>query len=221
LTVPHAVIDIPAHALFLAANHRFLLIAAAIIAAFAVPKKLTAVIWLFVLLNILFGTYISSYVVDNIGVTGPAQITSTYGTSTIYNNRNVIGYNVQIKTADGTIVETSFEDDDFNEVPAANAFVAPSPGDKFNVRYLPSFPQDFVIITNDDSPWARGLACNSLEQKVFEAERKYEFGDRAPTYRGPYVDAIEAAIAGGCYDGNAELLRIYRNKIEEPKARRE
>ena len=97
----------------------------------------------------------------------------------------------------------------------------PRPGEKFNVRYLLSFPRDFVIITNDDSPWARGLACNSLEQRVFEAERKYEFGDHAPAYRNPYADAIEAAIAGGCYDGNADILQIYRNKIEEVKGRRE
>jgi hypothetical protein len=213
--------DIPAHALFLTANHRFLLITAAIVATFALPKKLTGFVWLFVLLNIVFGTYISSYVIGNIGVTGPALITSTYGTSIFYNNHNVVGYNVQIKIADGTIVETSFEDDDFNQYPGSNAFVGPRPGDKFNVRYLLSFPRDFVIITNDDSPWARGLACNSLEQKVFEAERKYEFGDRAPAYRNPYADAIEAAIAGGCYDGNADILQIYRNKIEEVKARRE
>jgi uncharacterized membrane protein YwzB len=212
--------DFPAHLMFLAANHRFLLIAAAIAAAFVLPKKITGLVWLFVLLNIVVGTYISSYIIAKIGVTGSAQVTSTYGTSTVYNNQYVIGYNVQIKTADGKIVETSFEDDDFNEVPAANTFVAPGPGETFNVRYLPSFPQDFVIITNDDSPWARGLACQSLEQRVFEAERKYEFADRAFSYRDPYIDAIEAAIAGGCY-GNADILQTYRNKIEAMKAGRE
>jgi hypothetical protein len=128
---------------------------------------------------------------------------------------------VQIKTADGKITETSFDDDDFNQYPVANTFIVPQPGDKFNVRYLSTFPQDFVIITNDDSPWARGLACNSLEQNVLEAERKYEFGDRGPAYRGPYIDAIEAAIAGGCYDDNADLLQAYRNKIGDVKAGRE
>jgi len=76
--------------------------------------------------------------------------------------------------------------------PKKSAVKTARPGEKFKVRYLLSFPRDFVIITNDDSPWARGLACNSLEQRVFEAERKYEFGDR-----------------------------IYRNKIEEVKGRRE
>jgi len=220
LTVGHAVTDVPAHLLFLAANHRFLLLVAAI-GAFALPKTLRVFVWLFAFLNIFFGTYVSSFVIDTVGATGRAQVTSTYGTSTFYNNHNVVGYNVQIKTADGSIVETSFEDDDFNEYPGSNTFVTPGPGDKFNVRYLPSFPRDFVIITNDDSPWARGLACSSLQQSVSEAERKYEFGDRAPAYRSPYVDAIEAAIAGGCYDGNADILQTYRNKTEAVKSGRE
>lgn len=82
-------------------------------------------------------------------------------------------------------------------------------------------PQDFVIITDDDSPWARHLACGPLEQKMFEAERKYEFADRAPDYRGPYIETIEAAIAGGCFDDNADILQAYRNKIEDVKAGRE
>ena len=221
LRIGQPIIDIPAHALFLAANHRFLLLVAAVGAVFVVPKKLTAFIWLFVLLNIFVGAYVSSFVLDTIGVTGRAQVTSTYDTSSMYNNRNVVGFNVQIKTADGVIVDTSFEDDDFNQYPFSNTFVDPSPGDQFNVRYLPTFPKDFVIITNDDSPWARHLACGPLEQKLFAAERKYEFADHAPAYRAPYIDAIEAAIAGGCFDGNPDLRQVYRDKITEVKAGRD
>ena len=78
-----------------------------------------------------------------------------------------------------------------------------------------------MIITDDDSPWARHLACGALQQKMFEAERKYEFADRAQTYRAPYIDAIEAVIAGGCYNDNTDILQAYRNKIEDVKAGRE
>jgi len=78
-----------------------------------------------------------------------------------------------------------------------------------------------VIITDDDSPWARHLACGPLEQKMFEAERKYEFADRGPAYRGPYIDAIEAAIAGACFDGSPDLQQIYRDKIMDVKAGRD
>jgi len=81
LPIGQPIIDILAHALFLAANHRFLLIVAAVGAVFVVPKKLIGFIWLFALLNIFFGTYVSSFVLDTVGVTGPAQITGTYGTS--------------------------------------------------------------------------------------------------------------------------------------------
>jgi hypothetical protein len=65
------------------------------------------------------------------------------------------------------------------------------------------------------------LACNSLEQKFFEAERKYEFDKARPTYRDAYIDAIEAAVAGGCYNDNVDILQFYRNKIDELKVGKE
>jgi len=43
----------------------------------------------------------------------------------------------------------------------------------------------------------------------------------AQAYRAPYIDAIEAAIAGGCFNDNADILQAYRDKIEDVKAGRE
>jgi hypothetical protein len=108
-------VDIPAHILFLAAEHRFLCfaipIALAIFYRRAPVAKSHVLAWLLVWLNIFFGTYLASYVLYKIGEPAPAQITAAFNTANIYNNRPVVRYNVQIKIADGKIIETSFEDE--------------------------------------------------------------------------------------------------------------
>jgi hypothetical protein len=213
-------VDIPAHILFLAAEHRFLCIAIPIVLAVLAPrrKKVVVLAWPLAFLNVFFGPNLSAYVLYAVGAPGPAQVTGTFGTATVYNNHRVVGYNVQLKNEGGEVIETSFEDDDFNLYPSANVAVYPQPGERFNVRYLTTFPRDFVIVTNDDSPWARRLACAPLNQRLFEAERKYEFANRGPAYRNGYIAAIEAVIAGACYSDNEDILEAYRRDIDRVKA---
>jgi hypothetical protein len=103
-------------------------------------------------LNAFFGTEIAADVLHGFGEKGSATITGSHDTSTIYNDHDVVGYHVLLSTADDKVVETSFEDDDFNIYPPKNSVVYPGIGDHFSVYYLRSFPEDFVIVDNDDSP---------------------------------------------------------------------
>jgi len=41
-----------------------------------------------------------------------------------------------------------------------------------------------------------------------------------PTYRDAYVAAIEAVIAGDCYEENVDILAEYRCEIEQANAGR-
>lgn len=217
-------IDIPAHILFLLAQHRFAVLLAAVFLPALISRKnrrrwhLIGPVWLLVILNLVGGTYLASYALYHLGASAPAEITNSHGTDTRYNGHFVVSYDVSIKVADGKLFDTSFEDDDFNLWPSGNEATYPGLGDRFNVRYLPTFPDDFLIVTDDASPWTQKLACGPLEQKKYEAEAKYEFGDHGATYRAAYIAAIEALIAGNCYEGNADILAEYRREIEEAKA---
>ena len=148
--------------------------------------------------NLMFGTWISGILVNVIGAEGQATITGSHGTGTVYNSHHVRAYDVLIRTADGRTIESGFEDDDFNVYPHHNATTYPGKGDEFNVRYLQHYPGDFVILGEDDSPWAHSLRCNRLAGTLDKAERKLRFAPDISSYREAASAAKTAETAAGC-----------------------
>jgi hypothetical protein len=170
-----------------------------------------AVIPVLAFLGAFFGTDIAARILHAFGEKGSATITGTYGTSTVYNNHDVVGYHVLLKTADGKVVETSFEDDDFNIYPPKNSVVYPDVGDHFSVYYLRWFPKDFVIIDNDDSPWATALHCRHLNKELQEANAKYEFDRNSEAYRTAYIDSINKLLAEKCVSDDDEINAFHHD----------
>jgi hypothetical protein len=168
-------------------------------------------------LNIFFGTEVAVLLVHAVGEKGTATVTGTYSTSTQYNNHDVIGYNVLLKTTDGKVVETNFEDDDFNVYPPKNEVTYPDVDDVFNVYYLPGFPKDFIIVDNDDSPWATALRCGDMKDGLLEANSKYEFDRNNPGYRTAYIGAIKKLIAAKCVT-DADDLDDFQQDIKNIEA---
>jgi hypothetical protein len=174
--------------------------------------------WLFILgflsvfLNFFGGHYLNSILIYRFGEQGIARITGSYATSTQYNEHDVVGYHVLVKTPEGKTVETGFEDDDFNVYPSHNRVSYPSVGDNFNVRYLRHFPGAFVMITNDDSAWAVNLRCTQLNNALYEASQKYNFDRNKQEYRDGYIMAIQAVIDNRCYTDSTDLEK-YHNDI--------
>src|ERR1700754_3294422 len=82
--------------------------------------------------NVLVGPDLGAVLIHSFGARAEATVTGTYATGNSYNDRQVMGHNVLIKTADGQTIETSFEDDDFNVYPPANGVYYPREGDRFN-----------------------------------------------------------------------------------------
>ncbi len=68
------------------------------------------------------------------------EVTGDYATSIDANDRNVIGYNVIVRQADGHVISTAFEDDEFNMFPP-QSFAYPQPDETFDMRTLPDFPR--------------------------------------------------------------------------------
>jgi hypothetical protein len=151
--------------------------------------------------NVIFGPNLSVTLIHRYGVPGEATVTGTYATDISYNDRRVMGHKVLIRTSDGQTVESSFEDDDFNVYPPANGVYYPQDGDRFNVSHLQQYPSDFVIISDDDSPWAHGLRCRGLMSAVREADAKRRFARDSAAYANAYDDAVKAAQTAGCDTG--------------------
>jgi hypothetical protein len=109
------------------------------------------------ILFVLFGSSLTTPLIFHYGETGEGVVAGQFTTADVRNQEPVVGFNVLIRKANGDIVRTSFRSDSFNVYPSANEVRYPPIGTRFNIRYLPVHPEDFVIVANDDSPWARSL----------------------------------------------------------------
>jgi hypothetical protein len=229
--------DIVWHVVFSLARHRFLLMAVGttvplILLTISMLKKghgllssamtrvVLVLIPIYAILNMIFGMTVATHAVHAYGVKARATITGSYDTGVQYNEQNVMGYHVLMNTAEGRVVETSFEEDDFNVYPPHNATRYPGVGDKFSVQYLKAFPNDFIIVSNDDSPWAAHLRCSALGDRMSQAEAKYNFAPETPAYRTEYVDASQAYLSGNCSANDSETQSIQQNLANAKAGRR-
>ncbi len=160
-------------------------------------------------LTIFFGSALAVPLVYRAGETGQGEVVSTYATSVQRNHHNVRGHRVLLRTKAGQTVATSFEDDDFNVYPPANAVTYPSVGERFTARYLPAYPQDFIIISNDNSPYAHSLHCAVLLDSLHEARRTHEFDLTNAANKQAYRVLIHRVIAQGCYTDSTDLREYY------------
>ncbi len=150
------------------------------------------------ILNVLVGNDLAHALIDRYGATGAAMVTGSFATSTQYNRHDVIGYRVLIGTADGRVVEGQFRTDDFNVRGLGDTSIYPGPGDVFTIRYLPRHPQDFIIRNDDESPWARKLACDRLADWHDETARRVRFAPANAAMRNEFAHAADAARQAGC-----------------------
>ena len=119
----------------------------------------------------LLGRGFATTLINEYGVDGAAIVTGSVDTHDQYNRHDVFRRDIDLRTVDGRVVSTHFRTDDFNVENADDVDMPddesgyPEPGDIFTVRYLAGYPADFVILGNDDSPWAHKLACARLAQR--------------------------------------------------------
>lgn len=147
------------------------------------------------------GSWLTNPLIYHNGETGEGVVTGEYSTASTYNMERVIGFNVVIRKADGGVVRTSFRSNSFNVYPAANEVRYPQAGVRFNVRYLPVHPEDFVIITDDNSPYSRSLRCRDLLQELATAGQAANFAPGDTGLARARDAALAAARAGGCIPG--------------------
>ena len=208
--------DVLLHLLAVLARNRLLLLPAFLLLAFCGwgPSPWRRWMWRLAMvacgLGIFFGApVLSDWLLYRVGQTATAQVTGTYATWTEINDHDVVGYNVLIRVAPDKLVESRFEDDEVNVFPPAD-FDYPQPNETFDVRYVPGFPRDFIILTDDDSPWARRQRCNDVSLRLTAAQQRYDFAHGAIPYRQPYVAAIDAYLQQGCA-GGAEGTASFLN----------
>ena len=150
------------------------------------------------IVTMLVGSSAATWLIDRYGATGAATVTGSFATSTQYNHHDVVGYRVLIGTVDHRTMPGEFRTDDFNVLGLGDPGIYPDVGDVFTVRYLPGHPQDFVIRNDDQSPWARKLACARLGAWRGEAERKARAAPGNAGFRAELARASEVERDAAC-----------------------
>lgn len=203
------------HVVCLLARHRFLVLVASLLlavsggAAFGrLRVRWGLLVGMTAFTNFIGSPLLGAWLLYSFGQPAAAQVTGTYTTWININDRDVVGYNVMIRQTDGKVISTRFEDDEFNMFPP-ESFAQPQPDETFDVRYLPDFPRDFIIVTNDASVWAHRQHCYLLSERLTTAEQRFKFARGAAPFRQPYALTIDGYLAGGCAE-NAEVVDQYR-----------
>jgi hypothetical protein len=159
---------------------------------------------LYGILNLVLGPRLINIAIYHLGVAGGAVVTATHGTSSQYNNQNIYRHDMLMRTVEGEVVKTGFDTDDFNVYPDHNAVIYPGVGDAFTVRYLSHFPKDFVIVANDQSPWATRLRCRSLNTAAESAGEALAFAPDDAKAKDAAAAAHRARVDAGCVAADAE-----------------
>lgn len=71
----------------------------------------------YAMFNLPLGMGVSDRLTHRFGTAGAATVTGKHQTATQYNNHNVSRYDVLVRTAEGNVVRSSFEDDYLNVYP--------------------------------------------------------------------------------------------------------
>jgi hypothetical protein len=162
-------------------------------------RLLAVIVLLYGFANMFFGTLLIGKLVYSAGETGSAVTVSTKQTNNQYNNHWVYEHTVILETKDGIKYETTFEDSDFNIFPEPdNGYVYPSVGEKYSVKYLKGSPKAFVIVSDDDSPYAKKLRCGNLREVFDEAKRKLKYDSLNTGYKENYIKARDEYNNNGC-----------------------
>jgi hypothetical protein len=160
---------------------------------------LVVILCLYGFANMFFGTLLVGNLVYSAGETGSAVTVSTKQTNNQYNNHWIYEHTIILETKDGIKYETTFEDSDFNIFPEPeNGYVYPAVGEKFSVKYLKNSPKAFVIISDDDSPYAKKIRCSNLREVYDEAKQKLKYDSLNSGYKEKYIKARDEYINNGC-----------------------
>jgi len=146
--------------------------------------------------NLFAGHFASNWLLARVGDAGAATVVSIESTSALYNDQPVMRYQVMIRPLQGgAVAQTHFDTSSFNITPqpTEDGYVYPAPGSQFNVRYLPDFPFAFVILSDDDSPYSRGLRCQRSMEVQSKLSKQLAFDPQNAEFKAALGEARRAA----------------------------
>lgn len=141
------------------------------------------------MLNIFLGQFVNAAYLHWVGERGVAVIVASEQTNSMLNEQYIWRYHVVVRTADGRDVETVLHTDTAALWPLRNSIRIPGTNEPFPVQYVPGFPRNIVILT-DESPSGIAHARARAHEQVQVAARKLRFSPGNAGFRNNYRDEL-------------------------------
>lgn len=130
---------------------------------------LTGLLFVVFMVNLFAGHFVRNALLLRVGVEAEGMVVASSETNVRYNDQPVWRHEVMLKPKGVPVspISTYGLTSDFNLTPHAwdEGFAYPAAGVRFNARFLPDFPRAFVILTEDDSEYSKGLKCQRSAQQ--------------------------------------------------------
>lgn len=163
--------------------------------------------------NVFLGHFVNALFLNANGVTGSAVIVHSEQTNSTLNDNYIWDYDAVLRTADGQDVPFTFDTMTASIYPIRNEILIPPEGEVFKVKYVPGFPRN-VVILSDESDYGRKRQIAEDLQPVEKAAAQLAFSPSNPAFIEEYRHALQKFIATHYTDASPDLIESYQQKLD-------
>lgn len=163
--------------------------------------------------NIVAGQMVNAAFLNAVGERGTGVIVRSEETNSRLNEQPIWRYEAIVHTRDGRDVETTLFTHTVSLWPLRNEIQVPGVNQVFELKYVPGYPRNIVILTESS---AHGQARQRLAARevVEVAERKYRFSPGNAAFAQDYRQAMQAFIDANDGDPNQQVaVTRYRQQL--------
>jgi hypothetical protein len=162
--------------------------------------------------NVFLGHIVNALFLNANGVVGTAAIVHAEQTSSTLNDQYIWDYDAVLRTADGQDVPFAFDTMTASIYPIRNEILIPPEGERFLVKYVPGFPRN-VVILSDQSEYGKKLKIDEDFQPVQKAAAQLAFSPDNKAFLDQYRQALQQFIALHRNDADPALIASCEQKL--------
>lgn len=165
------------------------------------------------MINIFTGQWVNAAFLNWFGTPGTAIIVDKRDAGWLLNEQRVDEYDVLVRIADGRDVVAQFDDMSASIWPPRNLILIPALNDPFVVKYVPGFPRNIVIMS-DESAYGKRWLLNDARRPVERARNLHGASPDNAMFAQEYRQALQDFLAAYGEVLSASDREQYEKKLE-------
>ncbi|MGU3575134.1 hypothetical protein ACLBWZ_06370 [Brucellaceae bacterium C25G] len=169
------------------------------------------------LINVFIGQWLNAGFLNWFGTSGTAMIVDKRDAGWLLNEQRVYEYDVLLRTADNQDIITQFDDMTASIWPPRNLILLPTVNDPFVVKYIPGFPRNIAIMS-DQSAYGKRWLLNDARRPVERARNLHHASLSNVKFAEDYRRILQAFL--NQYEDALSLTerRLYEDDLKQSAA---